>query len=357
MSAADETGVEAWDRIEGFPDPSENTALAGHRETLDRLAQQYASGRMHHAWLITGPRGIGKATTAIRFAGHMLRHTDPQQAPDCYVPVDGSDPVEHQIGAGAHPNLLHLRRPWDQRTRKWKTRLSVDEIRRLNHFFATTPGQKSWRVAIIDTTDDLNTAAANALLKNLEEPPPKTLFLVLAHSARGLLATIRSRCQKIAMRPLDEHELFQALGNLGVAGQINDADRALVTELSGGSVRRAITLVNSGGVDLWREFQDILGGISNPDWAAIHKLAGDIATPRNEDRYRLLLDIAHAHIAGLVRHEGAAGREGEPAAVSVLARQVEVWEKTRRSVALADGYNLDRKQVVLNLFQAFHEAA
>lgn len=349
--------IDAWDRLEGIPDPLENPVLAGHGDVLDHLALHYASGRMHHAWLMTGPRGIGKATMAARFAAHVFRNPDPATAPGTYLSVGPDDVTERRIASGAHPNLLHLRRPWDDQRKRWKTRLSVDEIRRLNHFFATTPGQNTSRIVIVDTTDDLNTQAANALLKNLEEPPPRTLFFVLAHSAKGLLATIRSRCQKLAMRPLADEALFQALDALGVATDITEKDRPLIASLSGGSVRRAIILINSGGAELHRQFTRLIDGIARPDWDGIHKLASELSLARNEDRYRLLLDIVNTHVSQLVRsRDGVSGNQG-PAPVSTLARNVEVWEKTRRSAALADAYNLDRKQVVLNLFQALHDAA
>lgn len=353
----DNPGVDAWDRLEGIPDPLENPVLAGHGDVLDHLAAHHASGRMHHAWLVTGPRGIGKATMAARFAAHVFRNPDPATAPANYLPVGPDDATERRIASGAHPNLLHLRRPWDDQRKRWKSRLSVDEIRRLNHFFATTPGQNTWRIVIVDTTDDLNAPAANALLKNLEEPPLRTLFLVLAHSAKGLLATIRSRCQKITMRPLADEALFQALDALGVAAHITDKDRTLIASLSGGSVRRAIILINSGGVELHRQFARLIEGIARPDWAGIHKLASDLSLARNEDRYRLLLDIVNTHVSQLVRSQGGMNGKESPAPVSTLARKVEVWEKTRRSAALTDAYNLDRKQVVLNLFQALHDAA
>ena len=130
----DNPGIDAWDRLEGIPDPLENPVLAGHGDVLDHLAAHHASGRMHHAWLVTGPRGIGKATMAARFAAHVFRNPDPATAPGNYLPVDPNDTTERRIASGAHPNLLHLRRPRDERTGKWKTRLTINEIRRLNHF-------------------------------------------------------------------------------------------------------------------------------------------------------------------------------------------------------------------------------
>lgn len=360
MSDADQTLLEAWDSLPGVPDPLENPVLVGHDEILHRLASLYASGRMHHGWLISGPRGIGKATLAAHFAGHVFRNPDPASAPHEFVRPEQSDAMQSRIARGAHPNLLHLRRTWNAQTKKWRTVLPVDEIRRVNHFFATSAAEAGWRIVIIDAADDLNTNAANALLKALEEPPSPTLFFILAHSPRGLLATIRSRCQKLSMQPLGNEQLLEALAAVGLADDLKPGDRDLLTALAGGSVRRAITLLADDGLPLYREFERLLSGISAPDWTAIHKLAGELAPVRAEGRYRLLLEMAHDRVAGDLRRNGlslASGQSKSGQDLSVLARNAEVWEKTRRSAALADSYNLDRKQVILNLFQAFHEAA
>ena len=229
--ADDPSGQRSWDQIEGIPDPEENLHLVGHRGTLDLLARRYATGRMHHAWLLSGPRGIGKATLACRFAGHLFRNPDSASAPHDYVvPVD-NDPVEGRVAAGGHANLLHLRRPWIDRDKKWRTVLSVDEVRRTVSFFGTSAGENAPRVCIVDPADDMNKDAANALLKVLEEPPPRTIFMVLAHSPKGLLATIRSRCQKLDIRPLSGSQVIEALEKLGEADGLDLQDRELVAAL------------------------------------------------------------------------------------------------------------------------------
>ncbi|GIL00619.1 MAG: DNA polymerase III subunit delta' [Alphaproteobacteria bacterium] len=358
--AADDAVPTSFDALDGIPDPRENRRLMGHDATLDRLAGLYARGRLHHALLLSGPRGIGKATLACRFAGHLLRFPDASQAPASYVVPAAEDATEGRIASGSHPNLLHLRRPWDHERKRFKTVLSVDEVRRTITFFGTSAGDRGWRVCIVDTADDLHPSAANALLKVLEEPPPRTLFFVLAHSPRGLLATIRSRCQKMDIRPLAQAQVSAALEALGVAGEIAANDRELVAALAEGSVRRAILLARADGIDLYRRFLTLAGNAARPDWSAIHRLASEISATGQDDRYRLFLGLVHDVIARRLRgvpEPGAGPGPGGAEGTSVLARWVEVWEKTRHCAGLADAYNLDRKQVILNLFEAMREAA
>ncbi len=147
---------------------------------------------MHHAILIEGAEGIGKATLAYRFAHHVLTHPDPLVAPDQIADPDLDDPVGRQISSGASHHVLHLARPVDEKTGKAKSVITVDEVRRAGKFFGQTSGTGNWRVAIIDPADDLNRNAANAILKILEEPPKRSLFLVLSHTPGRLLPTIRS---------------------------------------------------------------------------------------------------------------------------------------------------------------------
>lgn len=347
-----------WDRIEGVPDPVENPVCIGHDAILDLLAARYAEGRMHHAWLLTGPLGIGKATLAARFAGHVFRHPDPAFAPGRYLAPAQGDPVEAKVARGAHPNLLHLRRPWSEKDKKFRQDLTVDEIRRTVSFFGTAAGAAGWRVAIVDTADDLNANAANALLKALEEPPPRTLFLVLAHTPKGQIATIRSRCVKLPVRPLPPEQVVTALERLGFGADTEPAELRLAAALADGSVRRAILLLRDDGLELYARFVALVRDAAAPDWAAVHDLAGELSPVAAQDRYRLFLEMVHDFVARRLRGEPEpAGWAMPSGGISGLARWVEVWEKTRRSAELADEYNLDRKQVVLNLFAALKSAA
>ncbi|MEK1924647.1 MAG: DNA polymerase III subunit delta', partial [Rhizobium giardinii] len=191
-----------FDVLDGAVPPAENTRLFGHAEAEHFLAQSYRSGKGHHAILIEGPAGIGKATLAFRFANHVLTHPEPSQAPAELATPDPTAIVSRQIASGASHNLLHLTRPLDDKTGKVKSAITVDEVRRAGKFFSQTSGTGNWRIVIVDPADDLNRNAANAILKILEEPPKRSLFLVLTHAPGKLLPTIRSRCLPLQLKPL-----------------------------------------------------------------------------------------------------------------------------------------------------------
>jgi DNA polymerase-3 subunit delta' len=221
--------------LEGAVPPARNPHLYGHQAAEEFLARSYRSGKGHHAILIEGPEGIGKATLAFRFANHVLSHPDPATAPDHIADPDLNSSVSRQIASGASHNLLHLARPVDEKTGKTKTAITVDEVRRAGHFFSQTSGTGNWRIVIIDPADDLNRNAANAILKILEEPPRRALFLVLSHAPGKLLPTIRSRCQSLRLSPLGDRDLAKALAGLG-------------TPLDGGKTQEMVLAKSKGSV-------------------------------------------------------------------------------------------------------------
>ncbi|MET0469591.1 MAG: DNA polymerase III subunit delta', partial [Xanthobacteraceae bacterium] len=198
MSDADAEGVEPRA-------PRETTVLHGHAEAERALLEAYRGRRFHHAWLIAGPAGIGKATLAYRMARFVLAHPDPrtpavQRATSLHVDTD--HPVARRIAAQAHGDLLVLERTVNEKTNKLRQDIQVDDVRRTVTFFGSTAGEGGWRVAIVDAVDELNREGANALLKILEEPPRRAVLLLVSHSAARVLPTIRSRCRLLALRPL-----------------------------------------------------------------------------------------------------------------------------------------------------------
>jgi DNA polymerase-3 subunit delta' len=363
------------DRLENIAYPGEHPNLLGHDDALAEISHAYKNQRMHHAWLATGPKGIGKATLALAIAAHLLRYPDLSSTPDqIAIPVPDDDTFK-LIGKGGHPNVLHITRPLNPKTGKFRREITIEEIRKLKTFFTRTRVQDNWRICIIDSADELNISATNALLKILEEPPERTVFFVLANYPGRLLPTIRSRCRQLHMRPLANEYLHQALELLGVElSHLNDSELATLYGLSQGSVRRAITLLQLDGIALYQKFGEILAANNqgNPDWLKIHKLADELSRVNKDEHFRLLLDITQIHISNSLRITNTStgtnsfnnNPDSQPqmtsqspmpaqlkqSMLSRLARLCEVWEKTAASVSLADSYNLDRKQIILNLF-------
>src|SRR5438034_9152304 len=195
--------------------PRETSILAGHREAEAALLNAYRSGRIPHAWLIGGPQGIGKATLAYRMARFVLAHRNPTASDAQSVEtlwVDPSDPVARHVAAGAHGGLLTLERTLNDRG-VMRAVITVDETRETISFFGSTAAIEGWRVCIVDTVDELNPNAANALLKVLEEPPQQSLFLLVSNAPARVLPTIQSRCRKLPLRPLSTEDVIRAAAN------------------------------------------------------------------------------------------------------------------------------------------------
>lgn len=212
--------------------PRETFSFIGHEAEESALAEGLASGRMHHAWLLAGPKGLGKATLAYRFARTALGAKRIGPRP---LDVDPEDTVARRISASAHPDLFVLRRGLNDRGRP-RREIAVDDARELGHFFSLAPSEGGMRVAIIDAVDDLNRNAANAILKTLEEPPARSVLLLVCNAPGAILPTIRSRCRRLALRPLPDAQVREVLG---------DADEALV-QLAKGRPGRAIALKAQG---------------------------------------------------------------------------------------------------------------
>ncbi|MBB1247671.1 DNA polymerase III subunit delta' [Rhizobium sp. G21] len=335
MSAAPST------LLDGAIAPQENTRLFGHAEAQIFLAESYASGKGHHALLLEGPEGVGKATLAFRFANHILAHPDPLAAPTQMSDPDPGHPMFRQIAQGASHNLLHLTRPVDAKTGKAKTAITVDEVRRAGKFFSQTSGTGNWRIVIVDPADDLNRSAANAILKMLEEPPKRSMFLVLSHAPGKLLPTIRSRCLAVSLRPLGDDDLVSALAHLGLSAPEHVRDRLLA--LAGGSVSQAIKLSNYGGLDVLDAMRAALGQEGPARRRAIHKIADVVAQKDGDILYEFFIDQLGMEVSGRAR---AAALQGDVARAFDLSQLKATMDE---QIGASDAYNLDRKQTVITL--------
>src|SRR5258707_14102423 len=258
--------------------PRETSILAGHRDAEAALLNAYRSGRIPHAWLIGGAAGIGKAQLASRMARFVLAHRPPfgsdvQRAETLWV--DPSGPVARHVAAGAHGALLTLERTLNDRG-VMRTVITVDETRETISFFGSTAAVEGWRVCIVDTVDELNPNAANALLKILEEPPQQTLFLLVSHAPARGLPTIQSRCRKLALRPL---AIFDAISAAAQAAQIAIHDPALAeaAEAAEGSVARALTLLGGDALKFHQRTAALLATLPRVDPRELHALGDALA--------------------------------------------------------------------------------
>ncbi|MEQ1956785.1 DNA polymerase III subunit delta' [Mesorhizobium sp. CN2-181] len=339
---------EQHDTLEGIAEPSENPALIGHAEAAATLAAAYRTGKLPHALLLAGPRGTGKATLAYHLAYHLLRYPAHETAPETLAGPDPESPLFRQIAMGAHPAILHLTRPFNDKTKKFATLLTVDEIRRVNRFLSMTSHDGSYRVVIVDPADDMNINAANALLKNLEEPPSRTVFLLITHSPGSLLPTIRSRCQMIRLQPPSAGEVETVLTALGMPLPDDAGKRAALLERAGGSVRDAVLLSEFGGLEI-ADTVDLLVGGADFDFVKAHRLADAVSGRDNEIRFQLM----NAHLLDIVAQ--AAGRAAETGETGRAGNFARVFQELRIAISETDTYNLDRKQHTLNMILRLHD--
>jgi DNA polymerase III subunit delta' len=332
--------------------PRETSDLFGHREAEAALLDAYRGGRIPHAWLIGGAQGIGKATLAYRMARFVLAHRNPK-APAVQrattMAVDPNDPVARQITAGAHGGLLVLERSLNDRG-VMRTVITVDETRETISFFGSTAAVEGWRVCIVDTVDELNPNAANALLKILEEPPQQSLFLLVSHAPARALPTILSRCRKLMLRPLATDDVIRAVAR--TADMAAD-DPALVeaADAGEGSVARTLTLLGGDMLKLQQRTAALLATLPQVDPRELHALGDALGT---SDRVALaaFIDGIERWVAEQLRSDQGNANANLPR----LARLAEVWEKIVRAARDTADYNLERKPLVFSVFSLLAEA-
>ncbi len=330
---------EQYDSIPEVPEPVEHADLFGHVGEADELARAYRTGKFHHALILSGTRGIGKATLAFRLAHHLLANPRPAEAPSTLARPDTASTLFRLMAQGAHPSLLHLTRPAADRGAGFKSAVTVDEIRRVGRFLSMTSHDGGYRVVIVDAADDMNRNAANALLKSLEEPPPRTLFLLVVHSIGRMLPTIRSRCQLLKLKPLAGDDLLAALRAVSPGSEEVPDDLAAKAS---GSVREALLMTQFGGLDIANAVDAVVSG-GKFDVAAAYRIADAVGGRDSTVQFRLF----NEHVAGIAEARAqAAGQAGDAELAARLAYQ---WSGVRQRIVDTDTYNLDKRQHVVGL--------
>lgn len=312
------------------------TPLYGHDAAIAAFRTALDTGRTHHAWLLAGPEGVGKALFADKAALRVLAEG---AGPPVTVPgLDTPDehPVAKLIAAGSHPDLMRLERLTKEGGTELARSINVDQVRGLQRLFATTPSLSPRRVVVIDAIDDLERNAANALLKNLEEPPPDTIFLLVSHSPERLLPTIRSRCRVLRLAALDDAAMTSAL-----RAALPDADAAEIETLvkvGEGAPGRAIAWRGLDIAALDREM-DALVRHGDPANARRSALASSLSLKAAQPRYEAFLARAPSRIAAAAKARGGQSR----------ADAIRLWERAASLAGSARRHSLDAGSVVFEL--------
>jgi DNA polymerase-3 subunit delta' len=342
--------------------------LVGQEAAEHTLLEAYRSGRLPHAWLLAGPRGVGKATLAYRLARFLQAggsEAGGSEAgglfggPPADLALAPDHPVFHRIASGGHPDLLTVERGFNEKTGRLRGEIVVEDVRSVADFLHMTPAQGGWRVVVVDCADEMNRVAANAILKVLEEPPRQALLLLISHAPGRLLPTIRSRCCRLAVPALDEALVVELLGRY--APELPPEDAAALARLAEGSIGRALELAAENGLALYRELMALLDGLPRLDVPRLHALGERLGRGSDATAFRLGTELLSWWLARTIR--GAAVGEppdevvaGEAALMArllarrSLAQWLGLWEKWSRLFARAEGANLDRKQVVVTAF-------
>ncbi len=328
---------------EEVPHPREVFHLQGHEAAETAFEAARARGRLHHAWLLTGTEGVGKATFAYRAARRLLGA--PADHRFGVLGTDPEHPVSRQIIARAHPDLLMLERLGEDG--KPRKTIPVDEARRLSEFFSKSPASAPHRVAVIDAADDLNINAANAVLKTLEEPPPSGVLLLVSHSPGRLLATIRSRCRRLAFQPLPEPEVAAFVAQHAGA---NAEDAIRLSRMAGGAPGRAWSLAAAGAVAIDDAAKELLRELPKVDEAMALSLADRFRGAEGALQFNLLFERLSDRIHAQSLSRAREGRGG-------LDRWAQAWETLQRLPREVEAVNLDRTDALFTALSELRDAA
>ena len=344
------------DRLESYPHPRHTHRLHGHGQAEQALAEAFASGRMHHAWLLRGAEGIGKATLAYRFARFALADPLERDRFGGSLEIAGDSTAARQVAALSHPNLLVIRRPWNQKDKRFAASIPIDEVRRLRSFLSLAAEETAWRVVIVDSADDLAGPAANALLKSLEEPPARMVFMLVSSEPGRLLPTIRSRCRTIDLAKLGPDDLRRAVSDALAAADkdpVDDDQWPRLAAIADGSVRRALSISQSDGLKNYDRIVEMLALLPKVDWAAAHALSDELAVASAEQKYEAFFDMFLDLLARITRCAATGAFTANLAfasrliPVARLATFADLWETTVRERAEVQALNLDRKSLIL----------
>ncbi len=352
MRKRDEGAPPESDALEGAPHPRATLDFFGNAAAERDLLDAYRARRLPQTWILGGPEGVGKATLAWRFARFLLAHPDPA-APDVAAAIDLSVPRDHPIvgkmNALALGDLAVLRREWNSKVKPPRpfSEIRVEDVRAATRMFHMASSSGGWRVCVVDSAEDLNRSSANALLKLIEEPPPRSLFMFVSQRPGQILPTIRSRARLLMMRPLANDEVARAISALGEPWSEFGGGIAAACGLAGGSVRRALNLLDPDRLAFERRIDGVLKNLPRVDWKGVHDIADKCGLISQIDEYETLIARCLDWLDERVR---------EDAPVERLKPYADAWEKARGRIREAEALNLDKRALILLVFNDLAEA-
>jgi DNA polymerase-3 subunit delta' len=321
------------------PAPRENPHLIGHAAAAGAMLEAMRGGRLHHAWLVTGPDGVGKATLAFRFARRLLAGGTET------LELAAGHPVFRRVAAGSHADLLTVEREWDEKKKRLKKNISADSAREIPGFLHLTPAEGGWRVVIVDGAEDMNPQSANALLKVLEEPPARAVLMLVSAAPGRLLPTIRSRCRHLALAALPDADMARVL-SLYVPSMAGDA-RAHLAALAQGSPGRALTLAEHGGLAVAGLVDEVFEKMPGFPLLRGYEMADSL---REEVAFDLFFSLLRGGIAGAVTAH-LRGASNEVQARLLGLHGVDwwgaVWSRLGEIQRETEQHNLERRQGVV----------
>jgi DNA polymerase-3 subunit delta' len=322
------------EEVKALLDKSEHDYFFGYEALEQKLVQRLTSSKLHHSWLIEGLEGIGKATLAWRLARFLLASEGERKEG---LSIDKSSQAWNLTRAHSHPDFLYLAPAEDSKTQS----ITIGEIRAINDFFTRSPALSTYRVAIIDAVDNMNVNAANGLLKLLEEPPAHGIIFLISHRSGSVLATIRSRCQRLKLPPLDEEAIGKGLQTF--LPELTQEETKLAIRLSGGSLGKALSFASADGIVLYKDFHAIIKDINHLDHNKIQKFCSTITGDRAKyDLFcGLILDWSHSIATK----------------TDSIEKGLTLWAEVSEVIKTTERLNMDKKLAAQNMFLALEKLA
>ncbi|PPQ34296.1 hypothetical protein CCS01_11535 [Rhodopila globiformis] len=324
------------------PEPRANPILLGHPAAEATILDAISGGRIHHAWLITGPEGIGKATLAYRFARRLLAGRPAEKS----LALDPGHPVFRRVAAGSHADMKTVERGVNEKTKRLQAQIPVEKIREINGFMSLTPAEGGWRVVVVDGAEEMNAASANALLKILEEPPPRAILLLVCSAPGRLLPTIRSRCRRLRLSPLPDDVMATLLGRY--LPNLPEDERGRLITLAEGSPGRAILLAEEEGLKIAALVDKLLADMPGVPLSRGYDIADFLG--RSETGFSTFMDLVRAGVAAAVR-DSVRGRADPEQQRLVALRPLDAWGALWQGLTKlqdeTERFALDKRQAIV----------